>query len=115
MNDRKWWQKRPEALSLTHYRTEHQTYFDTEWIYSDMRELGWEAQYAWIRLLSGPEHEREGFPVAKVQEAFEPPKEFDYQAAVESLLRAQLIVKDGNYYTFPNVIWGTPPDEQEDC
>lgn len=114
MNDRKWWQKRPEALSLTHYRTEDQTYFDTAWIHSDMAELGWEAQYAWIRLVSGPEYERQGFPVSRVREALGQPQEFNYTSAIDSLIKAQLIVEDGDYYTFPNVEWGTPPEDQEE-
>lgn len=113
-DSRKWWEPRTDALSITHYRTEHSTYLDTEWMGSTAAELGWEAQYTWLRLVSGPEYQREGFPIDRLKEAFDTPREFDYPAAVESLLRAQLIVEDGGYYTFPNVIWGTPPDYEEE-
>lgn len=102
--------KRIDSLSLTHYRVEHETYFDTDIWRTDVVELGWEAHYAWFRLLSGPEYVREGFPIARLPEAFDS-REFDPAPAIDALLRGGLIERHGEFFTFPNVIWGYPPEE----
>lgn len=104
--------KRIDSLSLTHWRVEHETYFDTDLWQTDIVELGWEAHYTWFRLLSGPEYVRDGFPVARLSDAFDP-REFDPYPAIDALLHAGLIVDEGDYYTFPNVEWGYPPEEDE--
>lgn len=106
--------QRIEALSLTHYRIENNTFIDADLHSSDIVELGSEAQYAWLRMLTGPEYGPEGFPAERLRDAFEDPRaEFDYQAAVQSLIEARMIHLDGDFYVFPNVVWGPPPEETE--
>lgn len=104
--------KRIDSLSLTHYRVEHETFFNTDLWQTDLIELGWEATYAWFRMLSGPECIRAGFPVAKLGDAFDS-REFIPHEAIDALLHAGLIVDDGDYYTFPNIEWGYPPEGDE--
>lgn len=101
-----------DALSLTHYRVDHETYIDVDLWETNLVELGWQAVYAWFRLLSGPEYVREGFPSVHTEEALDP-REINGPAAIESLTRAGFIVERDGYLTFPNVIWGMPPEE--DC
>lgn len=105
--------KRIEATALTHYRNDEATWFDTRIWNSELPELGWEAMYAFFRLLSGPEYERDGFPLDRLDEAIDS-RELDVDAALESLLRAGAVVRDGDRLAFPNVIWGTPPEEESE-
>lgn len=103
--------KRPvDSLSLTHYRNHEATWFDCDFWRTDWTHLGWQAQYAWIRLLSGPEYGQHGFPIDQLTKALDS-REVDAEAAVESLLRAGLITERHGYYVFPNVVWGAPPEE----
>lgn len=114
MVERKWWEKRPEALEMTHYRTEGTAYLDAWVTESELVELGWEAQLVWLRLVTGPEHQPEGFPVDQLPNVFERPQEINYQAALEALINAQMVADEGEFLTFPNVVWGRPPQDEED-
>lgn len=97
-----------DSLSLTHYRTDDATYFDTRWADSELTDLGWQAQLAWFRILSGSEMTRDGFPMEAVPELFDS-REFPTSAAIESLLRAKLLVKADGHLVVPNLVWGEPP------
>ena len=104
--------KHLDALTLTHYRTDHDTYIDTDLWSSDIVELGWEAQYVWMRLLSGPEFTRDGFPRAALSKAIDP-RELAVEPALESLERAGLITIGDTFITYPNIAWGEPPEDDQ--
>ena len=100
------------ALSLTHYRTEHETWLDTELFDSDFRRFDANAQYVWIRLLTGPEYGPAGFPKSQVGHVFRP-DDIDAPTTIQEITDAGLVVDESDYLRVPNVTWGTPPQGSE--
>ena len=103
-----------KTADITHYRDDEATHMNTDWLYSDMnREGSMTSTYAWIRLLTGPENTPDGVTltpelrdeIAEDPETIEPSLDF-----LESV---GAIARDGDSITFPNLIWGTPPEDED--
>lgn len=103
-----------KTAAITHYRDDEATHMNTDWLYSDMnREGSMASTYAWMRLLTGPENTPDGVtltPELREEIADDPAT---IESSLSFLESVGAIARDGDTITFPNLIWGTPPDDED--
>lgn len=101
---------------IVHYREPHTTHLNTDWLFTDLnRELGTSASVTWLRLMTGPENTPDGVVINDEIRDWLSYEDITFEQTLEQLEAIGAIEVDGDRVTFPNLVWGTPPadDEQE--
>lgn len=103
-----------KTADITHYRDDEATHMNTDWLFSDMHREGTkESTYAWIRLLTGPENGPNGVTLTPELREEIADDQSTIEGSLNYLENVGAIARDGDTITFPNLIWGTPPDDED--